>query len=52
MKIVFETKDGTVMDGEIVKTYTAFEGDERVVVNACDGYQYRCTLTENGYKEI
>ena len=47
----FTTKRGEVLEGVLIRTYSAFEGGERFIFRTERG-EYRCVRDENGeYRE-
>jgi len=49
-RYTFTTKDGTILEGQIIHRYPAFEGGMRYIFRTDDGKEYRCVL--NGFKYV
>lgn len=47
----FITKDGKVLEGQIIHRYPAFEGGMRYIFKTDDGKEYRCILVDFKFKE-
>ena len=49
--IEFITRDGEVLQGELVHSYGAFEGGMRYIFQTADGKEYRCVKDDDKYVE-
>lgn len=50
--VTFETRDGVKKRGNIIRIYSAFEGDLRYIIRSNNMSEYRCVCIDGKYKEL
>lgn len=50
-RYTFKTKNGEILEGQLIHQYPAFEGGMRYIFRTDTGKEYRCILKEFEYIE-